>query len=323
MQELIRLATHSSEQVRTQVDVRAPSVLVLAGMDTPPTPRMLATWTAASAQASLPDHRVVLSTLLRSREDPARSLSPLELAVDVPQRRVTRHASRYRYRRAERWARRNATKLMRWADEHAEYDQAGRPLNWIAARMAPPIRLPFKYLYDPSHEAQQRARVLALVSDPHVTTIVGCSFGGSIALDCLIRFYAEGLLPTSRTIRLLTLGSNLGSILTRSKLYRSLARDADGKIAVPTSVRWQHFVSPSDVFVGAHARPHRFNRCEQIEVETGPLLAWPLNQAHGVGRYLATPEVRHALHEALQTRPSVNSAEAMRSSSARSSQSTA
>jgi hypothetical protein len=317
------LATHSSEQVRTQVDARAPSVLVIAGMDAPPTPRMLATWTAASASAALPDHRVVLATLLRGHDDLTRSAHPLELAVDVPQRRAAVRAPCYRYRRGELWARRTATKLMRWADEQAAYDDEGRAQNWIGERMARPIALPLKYLYQPSHEARQRARLLALVRDPRITTIVGCSFGGSIALDCLIRFYAEGLLPASRAIRLLTLGSNLGCILTRSKLYRTLPRAADGKIQLAASVSWSHFVSPSDVFVGASARPHGFGGCQQVEVETGPLLVWPPNQAHAMSRYLATAEVRAALHEALQARPSVNSAEAMRGSSARSSQSTA
>jgi hypothetical protein len=293
-------ATHSSEQVRTHVDARAPRVLVIGGMDSPPTPRMLATWTSASARAALPDHRVLLATLLRSHEDPMRSAHPLELAADVPRRSTAGRAPGYRFRTGERWARRTATKLMRWADEHAEYDDAGRAQNWIGERMAGPIALPLKYLYVPSHEACQRARVLALLADPRVSTIVGCSFGGSIALDCLIRFHADGLLPASRPIRLLTLGSNLGCILTRSRLYRALPRDARGKIAVPPCVRWQHFVSPSDVFVGASARPRMFSGCEEVEVETGPLLVWPPNQAHAMARYLATPEVREALHDALR-----------------------
>jgi hypothetical protein len=313
--------TNSSEQVRPHVEAHAPSVLVIAGMDAPTTPRMLATWTAAST--ALPDHRVVLATLLRQADDAARCAYPLELAADVPRRRSGVKPPSYRYRRGERLARRTVTTLMRWADERARYDEAGRAQNWIGERMAGPIALPLKYLYQSAHEAQQRARVLALVSDPRVTTIVGCSFGGSIALDCLIRFYAEGLLPASRTLRLLTLGSNLGCILTHSRLYRALPHDANGKIAVPQGVLWQHFVSPSDVFVGASARPRRFTGCELIEVETGPLLAWPPNQAHAMGRYLATPQVLHALQGALQARPSVNSADAIRGSSARSSQSTA
>jgi hypothetical protein len=294
----LHIATDSSEQVRTHVDERAPSVLVIAGMDAPPTPRMLATWTAASA--ALPDHRVVLATLLRHPDDRSRSAYPLELAAEVPRRRADVDAPSYRYRRGERWAQRAATALMRWADERAEYDDHGRARNWIGERMAGPIALPLKYLYEPAHESQQRARVLALVGDPRVTTIVGCSFGGSIALDCLIRFYAEGLLPASRKLRLLTLGSNLGCILTRSRLYRSLPHDDHGKVAVPDNVHWQHFVSPSDVFVGASARPRMFTRCEQIEVQTGPLLAWPPNRAHAMGRYLATPQVRQVLSHALQ-----------------------
>jgi hypothetical protein len=307
--------TRSSEPVRTQVDARAPSVLVIAGMDTPPTPRMLSTWTAASA--ALPDHRVLLATLLRRQDDPTRSAHPLELAADAPA------TPRHRLRHGERWARRAATSLMRWADEHAEYDERGRARNWVGERMSGPIALPLKYLYEHEHEAQQRARLHALLADPRVTTVVGFSFGGSVALDCLIRSYAEGLLPSTRALSLLTLGTNLGCILTRSRLYRALPRDDAGKIMVPRQVRWQHFVSSSDVFVGAHARPRGFTGVEEIEVETGPLLAWPPNQAHAMNRYLATREVREALQEALQARPSVNSADAMRGSSARSSDSTA
>jgi pimeloyl-ACP methyl ester carboxylesterase len=313
MQDLL-LATSSSEPVRTNVDGLAPSVLVIAGMDAPPTPRMLATWTAACS--ALPDHRVVLATLLHNFDDSSRCAYPLELAADVPQRGRSVEAPSYRYRCGERLARRTVTALMRWADERAEYDEDGRARNWIGERMAGPIALPLKYLYDPAHEARQRARVLALLRDPRVTTVVGGSFGGSIALDCLIRFRAEGLLPASRKIRLLTLGSNLGCILTRSRLYRALPHDAHGKIAVPHNVHWQHFVSPSDVFVGASARPRGFGSCEQIEVETGPLLVWPPNQAHAMGRYLATPQVRQALQDALQTRPSVNSAPVTRASAA-------
>jgi hypothetical protein len=309
MSEAIRLLnrdTGSSEQtVRTQCDARAPTVLVVGGMDTLPTPRILATWVAASGEASLPDHRVVVATLLRGRDDPSRSPHPLELAVELPARASGRDsAPTVRYSRAERVARRVATSLMRWADERAAYDDSGVASNLVGAAMGGAIALPLKYLYDPRHESAQRARIMALLAEPRLTTIVGCSFGGSVALDCLIRAFHAGAFARERRLQLLTLGTNLGQILTRSSLYRGLPRDVHGKIALPPNVRWKHFVSASDVFVGASARPRAFSGCEQVEVETGPLLVWPPNRAHGMGRYLATPEVRQALREALS--PSVD-----------------
>lgn len=283
-----------------RVSNNVPTILLLPGMDTPQPARVVGSTLVACASAGLPAHRLLVSTLTRSADDAARLPYPLALRVEVPARSA-RDRKPVRARR-NAWLDRRCSELMtsalRWADDHATFDRNGHATNLVGRLMEVQIALPLLYLYHASHAQREHERFLRLLTDETITTIVGASFGGSVAVDNLIRAVREGSIPKTRRLRLLTLGTNLGTILTNSPLYRQL-RDARGLIQVPENVSWTHFYSPTDVFVGASARPRHFVGVEECEVDTGPLLGWPLTKPHAMARYLETEEVQRALRASL------------------------
>jgi hypothetical protein len=283
-----------------EVSRQANKVMIVGGMDTLPPARILGSLLLGYDGAGLPEHRAIVVTLHRGAGDAAGLPYELGLSADIPQR--TSHPSlraRCPTSRLDAWVSDLAPRVLRCADANARFDARGRGANWIGRLMAGSIRLPLSYLYDPGHAALEYARLVEILKDPQLTTIVGASFGGSVALDTLIRAIHQGHLK-ARPMTLITLGTNFGEILTRSPLYRGLPRTSDGRIACPPQLRWLHFFSPSDVFVGASARPRNFAGVQEVSVDTGPLLTWPPNKAHGMARYLRTPEVQSALRQALE-----------------------
>lgn len=186
-----------------------------------------------------------------------------------------------------------------WLDEHTRFDEHGEPANWLSSRVDRFTDFSTAALYERGAFGTALCeRTLAALCEEPIDLVVAHSFGGTVALrSAWYLAHVAELPPVHGQFQLITLGTASGPTVTRSLMFGSVPRRGDKIALSPCIARWQHFVSPSDAFVGQGMLPRGFDGVEQVNVQTGAFIG--PGRGHALSAYLATPEVLHAIQGAL------------------------
>lgn len=275
-----------------------PHVLLLGGQDAPDTRQLLHRF-GRHIDADWPRHQVsalAWPTPARSAALESASCQLLRVQADP---RPERHAASGGWL-PDGWdaaLARGVTRAVAALDARMHVEN-GQPRGLLSRGVYTFTRFSVDALYGELGRELVELTVMAL-SEASYDVLLAHSFGGTLALRAAWELSTRGM--SARPFEIMALGTSSGHAVVRSPLWKDIPRDAAGRICLPPCVRrYRHFHSRTDAFVAAPAPPTQFADVEQVEVRTRGFAQ--RGRGHALRDYLAAPEVKSAVRDALTRR---------------------